>query len=181
MSLYGDMWRAQQAISANEQDIYDLMTTEVVDTETGEVLLPTEEDMKPMLDLLEGDSVLPIETLAEGILAAQAQVDHLKSREKAIARKRKSIESSMESFKTYVLNLMEVKNLTEIKGDTLKFKLKISKFVDVKCLTSELPKAYIRTKPAESEPNLVELKKALKAGEKISGVKISERSTVNIK
>jgi len=177
MSLYHEL----KQLSDNEQTIFDLMTTDVIDYDTGEVIEPSEEDLAPVLDEINSESALIIEHLAEGILESEARAKFLKSREQEIALKRKRVESRIIWAKEYILNIMEVKQVTEIKGDTLKFKLSRSKYVDIQCPVDELPDAYIKINPETKSPNKIELAKALKSGNLIPGVEIGERSKVNIK
>lgn len=100
-------------------------------------------------------------------------LEALKGRKKEIEQAIKSIESKSDRYHEYILNCMENLGVNVIQGATSS--LKIRKPIDVVEIAdeNEVPLEFVKTKTV-SEIDKKGIKDALKAGQEVSGAKLSK-------
>lgn len=135
--------------------LIELDTDRMVDPETGEIL--TDED----IDKLQMDRVAKIEGCLLGYKNKVAEAA--------------AIVHTAEWLKNYVQNSLAGEAFSTPRAAV---KYTKSKSVEVTCSASELPPDWCRVTIA---PDKVALKKALEAGEKITGVQLVENLNMQIK
>lgn len=149
--------------------LLELDTERMVDTETGEILTADDIDQLKMdrAAKLEGCMVVYKNKTAEAA-AIDEEIKKLTARKKAASNK-------AEWLKNYVQNSLAGEAFSTPRATVKYIK---SKSVEVSCPASELPSDWCRITIA---PDKVALKKALEAGEKITGVQLVENLNMQIK
>lgn len=140
-----------------------------VDAETGEIF-----DIDKFEELeLERDE--KVENICLWIKNLKAEAEALKTEKDAFAARQKSAENKMENLKRYISGYLEGAPFESAK---VKASFRKSESVEIEEGTI-IPDEYLRFK--EPEVNKTELKKAIKAGLQIHGVRISENNNIQIK
>lgn len=140
-----------------------------VDAETGEIF-----DMDKFEELeLERDT--KVENICLWIKNLKAEAEALKAEKDAFAARLKSTENKMESLKRYMSGYLDGAPFESAK---VKVSFRKSESVEIEEGTI-IPDEYLRFK--EPEVNKTELKKAIKAGLQIHGVRINENKNIQIK
>ena len=135
---------------------------ECVDLETGEIF-----DAEKFEQL-----EIERETKIENICC---WIKNLKAEKDAFAQRQKSAENKMESLKRYISAYLDGE-----KFKTAKVAVSFRKSESLEILEgANIPDEYLRFK--EPEVNKVELKKALKAGERFDGVQLVENLNIQIR
>lgn len=151
--------------------LLELDTERMVDTETGEIL--TAED----IDQLQMDRAEKIEGCLVVYKNKSAEAAALDEEIKQLTARKKAVTSKMAWLKSYVQNSLAGETFSTTRAIV---KYSKSKSVEVSCPASELPSDWCRTVTTIS-PDKVALKKALEAGEKITGVELIEHINMQIK
>lgn len=149
--------------------LIELDTDRMVDPETGEIL--TDED----IDKLQMDRAAKIEGCMLGYKNKVAEADAIDEEIKKLTVRKKAAAHTAEWLKTYVQNSLAGEEFSTPRAAV---KYTKSKSVEVTCSASELPPDWCRVTIA---PDKVALKKALEAGEKITGVQLVEKLNMQIK
>lgn len=172
MKLY-EINTALDAILSNYLYFGDSM----VDADTGEVLddEATALVIKELNDLqLAKDEKL--ENIACWIKGMDADVAAMKTEEKNLAQRRRSLENKRERVFNWLYESLEGEKIT---SPRVKVSYRKTQSVDVTDL-SAIPDSYKRVKTIE-EPDKVAIKDAYKAGEQIPGTVLVERMSMSIK
>ncbi len=142
---------------------------ECVDLETGEIF-----DAEKF-EQLEIERETKIENICCWIKNLKAEAEALKAEKDAFAQRQKSAENKMESLKRYISAYLDGE-----KFKTAKVAVSFRKSESLEILEgANIPDEYLRFK--EPEVNKVELKKALKAGERFDGVQLVENLNIQIR
>lgn len=142
---------------------------ECVDVETGEIF-----DIDKFEEL-EIAREAKIENICLWIKNLKAEAEALKAEKQAFEARQKSAENKMESLKRYITNYL---GGTPYESAKVKVSFKKSESLEISD-GAIIPDDFLRIK--ESEVNKVELKKAIKAGQKFAGVQIVEKNNIQIK
>ena len=147
----------------------DSAIMDCVDTETGEIF-----DVDKFEELnLERDA--RVENICLWIKNLKAQAEALKAEKEAFAQRQKAAENKMESLKRYISSYLD-----GTKFESAKVKVSFRKSESVEIADGViLPDEYLRFK--EPEVNKTELKKALKSGVSVAGVRLVTNNNIQIK
>lgn len=140
-----------------------------VDEETGEIF-----DFEK-LEELELARDAKIENICLWIKNLKAEAEALKNEKDAFAARQKAAENKMESLKNYISGYLAG---TPFKSAKVNVSFRKSESLDIS-EGAVIPEEFLRFK--EPEVNKTDLKKAIKAGQKIKGVQIIENNNIQIK
>jgi hypothetical protein len=143
----------------------------IFDEETGE-LLPFSESLEE-LELLKEEKIFNIGYV---ILNLSAELDSLKEIVKRFQEKKSTVEKNIFRLEDYLK--ANVSTSEKYKNDLLSISWRKSESVEVDIEPEKLPMEFVRIK---CEPDKVELKKALKDGQKIYGTRLLEKYNLQIK
>lgn len=143
----------------------------IIDEETGEVV-PFDEVLA--LQMARADK---IEGWGLWIKNRRALITSIKAEEKALAERRSRLEKQLENS---TARYQEYLAGEKVSTPRLSVSYRKSETPDITCLTEDLPAKYQRVKTTV-EPDKVALKAALKAGEKIDGVKLVTKQNIQIR
>ncbi len=147
-----------------------------VDEETGEV---TFEDHSAEVEALQIERAKKLEAVALYIKNLDALTEDIKAEEKALAERRKAKEKKAEYLRQYLGNSLIAAN--EPGFETAKCKVAFRKSEAVIVDEEKLDKAFIKeTIKTEYKPDKTAIKKAIKAGQEVTGAYIEERKAVKI-
>lgn len=155
-----------------DDQIWNLLET-AVDPETGEFL----PDASAQLEALQMERDRKVENLACAVKNYRAEAAAIKAEEDALEKRRKAVEAKAERAKSF-LNYA----LAGEKFKSAKVSVSYRTFPAV-----ELDDSFMQTAPDEfirrrdPEPNKVAIMAALRAGEKIQGATLVERTSTLIK
>lgn len=145
-----------------------------VDEETGEV---TFEDRSAEIEELQIERAKKLEAVALYIKNLDALAEDIKAEEKALAERRKAKEKKAEYLRQYLGNSLTVAN--EPGFETAKVKVAFRKSEAVIVDEEKLDKAFIK-ETIKTAPDKTAIKKAIKAGQEVTGAYIEERKAVKI-
>lgn len=120
---------------------------------------------------IEGELQEKCKSVAAFFQNIQSDVDAMKQAEKRIAERRKSLESKANRLRDYLRDNMEFSGITKIECPEFKVTLRKQSDVVVVEDVNSLPADYVKIK---KEADKVAIKKALKDGVDISGVKLEK-------
>jgi len=160
----------------NEQ-IESLLSREVIDIETGEVL---DDNGFEELKSLEAERDLKLENIGLFIKNLDADVLAIKEEEKKLAERRKVKENKVKSVKQFLSDYLQIENLKKFETAKIKLSFRKSESVNVTVAAEKLPSVYYKEK-TEYTADKNEIKKALKAGVEISGAELVESNNLQIK
>ena len=143
-----------------------------IDQETGEVI---SEDALAGLEEIEMEREKKIENCVAYYKDCLARAKAIKEEAKALQDRAKSYENKADSLKNYLESALDGEKF-ESPRCKISYRKSESISIDPDAL---IPSQYIKIR--EPEYNKTALKKALKAGEKIDGVTIVEKSNIQIK
>ena len=144
-----------------------------VDVETGEIL---DNEAYAAIDGLEMALAEKTENILLWIKNLSAEAEALKVEKMSFDTRQKRAERKAESLKRYVSKVLEGK---KFKTDHVEASWRKSESVEFDGNVMSLPENCIRVK--EPEVNKTELKKLLKAGQKIEGAWLVEKQNLQIK
>lgn len=149
--------------------VMDEETGELLDVETGEIL-DTDK-----LDALYMERDKKIENIACWYKNLMSDATALKAEIESLEKRKKSAENKAEQLKNYLANCLHGEKFKTVKA-VISFRSSQSVEVDT---WKGLPKQYLRVKEPEVDKKL--LKKALKEGEVLQGVRLVEKQNITIK
>ncbi|MGN0533001.1 MAG: siphovirus Gp157 family protein [Eubacterium sp.] len=149
---------------------------ECVNQETGEFFADKFEEL---LARYEGERSVKIENIALFIKNLDAESEAIKVEEKRLADRRKAKEKKAKYLKEYLTNSLTQSGETKFESAkcALSFRKSVVTVVDD---ISALPKQYV-TEVVDYVPDKTAIKKALQAGEEITGAKLEEKQNLQIK
>ena len=152
-----------------------------IDMETGEIL---EDKLREKLAGLEIEESVKIENTALFIKNLSAETEAIKAEEKALADRRKSKERKHEWLKIYLSGYLQ--GTGKAKFESAKCALSFRKSEVLEVLDEQAVRAYAEQadkylKFSDPKLDIAEIKKAVKAGETIPGVVITEKQNLQIK
>ncbi len=112
--------------------------------------------------IAEGDWETKIESCGYAVKCLEKENQAIASMIDDLKARKKNKEGQIKRLKRYMLNAMQNRNKTKIKGSYSTIYTQTYKPVILNCEPEELPQEYQRVKV---EPNMTELKKALKRAE----------------
>ena len=160
----------------NEQ-IEALLSREVIDIETGEVL---DDNGFEELKSLEAERDLKLENIGLFIKNLDADVLAIKEEEKKLADRRKVKENKAKSVKQFLSDYLQIEDLKKFETAKIKLSFRKSESVNVTVAAEKLPSEYYKEK-TEYTADKIEIKKALKAGVEIVGAELVESNNLQIK
>lgn len=146
---------------------------DAVDMETGEIL---DNEAYAAIDGLEMALAEKTENILLWIKNLSAEAEALKAEKMSFDARQKRAERKAESLKRYVSKALEGK---KFKTDRVEASWRKSESAEFEGNVMSLPENCIRVK--EPEVNKAELKKLLKAGQKIEGAWLVEKQNLQIK
>lgn len=144
----------------------------VVDEETGEVLFDSEN-----LEQLEGAYNDKLEAVAIYFKNLNAEAAAIKEEEKRLSERRKAAENKAERLKEYMLDSMIDTGTTSLETARVKLSTRKSEAV---VITDEsiVPEMFLKTKVTVDK---TEIKKAIKAGDAVTGAYLEMRQNLQVK
>ncbi|MGE5650916.1 MAG: siphovirus Gp157 family protein [Bacillota bacterium] len=150
-----------------------------------EALMATDNDSQTIADTIEAESY-PLEVKAQNVAYAirnlEATAEAIKTAEKQMADRRKSIENRAAHIRNYLQTCMEVAGVTKI--ECPHFALKIKKnppSVDV-FEPGLVPAEFMRqSEPPPPAPDKIAIKEAIKAGREVPGAMLVQDTKLEIK
>lgn len=146
-----------------------------VDDETGEVYF-TSDDLAD----LEATRREKLEGCALYAKCLQAEADAIKAERDKLDARLKVKQSKADRMKEYIVTSMLLSQEKTFETARVAMRIRKSAFVDIACEPENLPIEYQRHK-VTTVADKAALKAALKAGERIAGVSMGERSSLIIK
>lgn len=147
----------------------DAAILDCVDVETGEVF---DADKFDELNLARE---VKIENICLWIKNLKAEAEALKAEKDAFAQRQKAAENKMESLKRYISGYLDG---TAYESEKVKVSFRKSESLEIS-EGAVIPDEYLRFN--EPEVNKADLKKAIKAGLTIGGVRLVENNNIQIK
>lgn len=135
------------------------------------------EAIQNTLEMLDLSIEEKIENTAKYMVNIEADIQGIKAEIDRLNKIKKSKESTIETLKNNIEYSMKQKGIEKLEVGTFKAGYRKSESVEVDDLKS-IPSDYIKT---EIKPDKTAIKKALKAGEEISGVHIQTNMNFYIK
>lgn len=152
------------------QNIYQLVNEDDVDND----------NLQLALDSIEDEIELKADNMAKLIKSIEGDIEVLKSEEKRLYNKRKSLDNKIDSIKSYLENQLQAMGLKKVK--TPLFTVAIQKNPPTVKFTDE---NLIPSKYKEETTTIKIPKKAilddLKNGEQIEGVELSQEESLRIR
>ena len=142
----------------------------------------TPEAIKDTLDGMSGALEAKASNIASLVRNLEVTADAIKQAESEMAKRRKAIESRIQSIKDYTLHTMTVNNIEKI--ETPYFKLSIAKnlpSVDIWDI-DQVPAHFMKQpEPPPPAPDKASIKESLKLGEDVPGCRLSQSVRLAIK
>ena len=149
-----------------------------VDEETGELI----EDISGKLEALQIAEQEKLENIALFVKNLCADTEAIKAEEKALAERRRPKENKAERLKNYLSDYLMNTNRNKLETPRVRLSFRKSEIVDIdetfRAWAMENDR-YLRHKDPDIDKT--ELKKALKAGDKVPGAALLERQNLQIK
>lgn len=164
-------------IDARIEEILQLEEEELVDNETGEIILVSDK-----LEQLEMERDKKIENAALAVKNMTAEVNAIKAEEKALYERRKALENRTESFKRFLMMALTRADGTHEKFSTCRAAVSV-KFNPPSVVISDeaiLPHEFMREKITVS-PDKAQIKEVLMRGIEIPGASIERGRSVVIR
>lgn len=140
-----------------------------IDAETGEITNMDD------LDAIEMEFRDKVENVALMVKNFLSDAEAYKREKESFAKKEQAAKNKAERLKAYLAGNLGGE---KFKSDRVTISYRKSDSVEITDAAA-LPVKYLRTK--EPEPNKAEIKKALKAGEEVSGAVLIEKESIQIK
>lgn len=145
-----------------------------IDAETGEVIFDDTD-----LDQLRMDLEQKIENVGIFVKNLRAEAEAIKAEEAALKKRRERKENMADHYADYVKEYLNGQNRPRFETTRVLMQIRRSEAVDIDPL-AHLPEEYLVEK-TEIHPDKAKLKKAIKAGEVIEGVRLVENKNITIK
>ena len=147
---------------------------ELVNNESGEI-----NTLENILDGLEIDFKEKVDNIACFIKNLNADIEALKTEEKALAERRRIKENKVENLKRYLTDGLIQAGYTKFETPRCSVSFRKSKSLDIG-EGADIPEAFMITK-TEQVPNKKAIKEAIEGGMLIDGVAIHENNNIQIK
>ncbi len=166
-SLFDIDERIMQLITLDE--------SEIVDSETGEVLIDVFDELDK-LSMQRNDKILGI---ARYIDALKRESELLKEKAEQLKERAKVKENKLERLKEYVKNSMITFDTKKIEDETVTVKLNSTKVVTV-LDENQIPEEYLNT-VVKVQPDRRKILADLKLGKIIPGAELGENKTITVR
>lgn len=130
------------------------------------------------LEQLQEDRKTKLENIALYIKNTEAEAKAIKAEEEKLTKRRKSLENKAERLRDLMIYSMQASQEPTLETARCKAKLKDNEVTEILDLES-IPKEYIKVKVDKSADKTA-IKKAIKAGEEITGAQLSIHTTIKI-
>ncbi|MCW6661864.1 siphovirus Gp157 family protein [Aerococcaceae bacterium NML201209] len=145
-------------------------------------LADSDDELQFYADTLDSIEVVfeeKIENIAKWIKNLDAEEEALYNEEKRLNARRKAISNRKESLKNYALQAMQLKDVTNVRGEVLKINIRNNAPSLVVQDGANIPKGYYI--PQEPKLDRTALKQAVKQGAKYDGVALVSSQSIVIK
>ena len=149
--------------------------SEVIDSETGEVLIDVFEELDK-LSMQRNDKILNIARYIDGL---KRESELLKEKAEQLKERAKSKENKIERLKTYVKESMAKFDTKKIEDETVTVRINSAKVATV-LDESKIPEEYLNT-VVKVSPDKRKILADLKLGKVIPGVELGESKTVTVR
>ena len=166
-SLFDIDEQIMKLISLDESDI--------VDSETGEILIDVFEELDK-LDMQRNEKIVNIGRFIDSL---NRESELLKEKAKQLTERAKSKDSKIERLKAYVQESMIKFGTKKIENETVTVRLNSAKVVQVNDETL-IPKEYMVEK-VEIKPDKRRILADLKSGKQIAGVELGESNSITVR
>lgn len=139
-----------------------------------------EEEAREILEIVKEQLIDKADNVAKYIKNEEFEIQGIREEEKRLKELRQAREKTLNRFKDYVLQSLIELDFVKVKTSIGNISIRKSKAVKVDIDTSELPREFIRTKTT-IDADKKALKEAIEKGEKIDGVNLVERESLNIR
>lgn len=136
-----------------------------------------QEGLEDTLDSITDAVEEKLEAYAMVIKNIESDVEGIKSEEKRLAERRKTMENGVTRMKQAIAETLQGSGQDKVKTEKFTFSWRKSSKVEVSNIDS-LPQQYVKVERTISR---VELAKALKAGEQIEGAQLIENQSLSIR
>lgn len=147
----------------------DMLSLEEIDTQT----------YNDTLESIQFELQSKSNDISKYITELERQSEAVNSEIKRLQELKKTRENKIESIKNYVTQAMQKMNLKKIDTDFALLSLRKSESIEVTNI-SEIPSEY-KTTTIEEKADKTAIKKAIKQGIEITGVKLIEKDNLQIK
>lgn len=155
--------------------LISLDENEIVDPETGEVLIDVFEELE-QLEMARKDKILAIGRYIDGL---EREKSMLKEKAKQLTERAKVKENKVKYLEEYLVNSMTAFDTKKIEDETVTVKLNVSKKV-LPIDENLIPEEYLR-KTLNVELDKRRMLADLKAGKVIPGVELGESKTISVR
>ena len=159
------------------RDILEKGFNGTIDEETGEIIV---DEGAASLDELQFERPEKIEAVALYIKSLDSLVEDIEAEERALKQRRKQREAKAERLREYLTASMTSAGENEFESGRVAISFRKSKAVIVDEEKLELEFFKVTTK-VTTEPDKKAIKKAIEAGQTVTGAYIEERKKVQIK
>jgi hypothetical protein len=138
-----------------------------------------EQLLNDTLEAVQGELEVKCENLALVMTNLENLSTGLKTEATRLLERQKQVDNNINWIKKSLLDMMIATDSTKFKTDHFTFSTRTSEAVNI-INPHAIPEAYVRTKVVQ-EPDKIEIKKALKAGEEVPGATIKNNISLVIK
>lgn len=144
-------------------------------------LLENEEiPLEAVQDTLEGMNVEgKLEDYVNVMYQFNADITMISGEQNRLAEKKKRVERGLERLKQRVIDYMNATNQDKVRAGIFNLSIRNSKAVNVTDM-DKLSERFVRT-TTSTEPDKTEIKKAIEAGEKVSGAELVINQSLSVK
>lgn len=161
-----------------DEQILKLITLEesdIVDVETGEVLIDVFEELDK-LNMQRNEKIVNIGRYIDGL---NRESELLKEKAKQLTMRAKSKDNQVERLEQYVKDSMLKFGTKKIEDETVSIRLNSTKVVQVND-ESLIPEEYLNRK-IEIKPDKRKILADLKSGKQIAGVELGENNSISVR
>ena len=161
-----------------DEQILKLITLEesdIVDVETGEVLIDVFEELDK-LNMQRNEKIVNIGRYIDGL---NRESELLKEKAKQLTMRAKSKDNQVERLEQYVKDSMLKFGTKKIEDETVSIRLTSTKVVQVND-ESLIPEEYL-TRKIEIKPDKRKILADLKSGKQIAGVELGENNSISVR
>lgn len=161
-----------------DEQIFRLISLEesdIIDGETGEVLIDVEAELDK-LSMQRDEKIVHIGRYIDGL---NRESELIKEKAKQLTTRAKSKDSKIERLKAYVKDSMLKFGTKKIEDETVSIRLNSVKVVQINN-EALIPEEYL-TKKIEIQPNKRKILAELRNGKQVAGVQLAESNSITVR
>lgn len=166
---------------ANIQDEIATMLTALDDVDDAGIAQDTTPALLTYLDQLAVQEAEKVDAIAYADRKAKQEIDFLKSEETRLCARRRHLESRQLAFRDYLRSVFLHRGLQKVKGHNATISLRLNPAtVDIAVPVDSLPGEFVETR-VEYHVRKKDLTDALKSGREITGVRLRQTESIQIR